>query len=454
MRAGASPTRDALVNRISEIADVVLMRYRLEPRAGIEFVSPSSLPILGYRPDEFYASPALGLEIVHPEDRERLARECACDPEATFVGRAVRKDGRVRWIERRQTRVAGRGGRRAYLEATLRDITEQHDAAEALRESEHRWQAVFETAHDVFLLADDNRRVVAANPAAAAFFGVPVAKIVGRKIDDFTSDDTERRWALLLRDGSLRNEGVWRRPDGSARYVQVSATANVAPGHHLAVVHDITEQRAAAEALQEIQVRFRTAFERAPIGMALVAVDGSWLEVNAAFCEFLGYSEEELLATTWQALTHPDDLGTNLASVEATLAGRIAGYTTEKRYVRKDGEIVVGRLNIALVRGPEAEPRYFIGQLEDMTPRRQATSPGTPAEHGVTQRQIEILQLLADGRSTGQIADELFISKTTVRNHIARLLPALGVHTRVQAVVAASRLGLISMAGTEPPREG
>ena len=113
MNTGASPpASDALVNRLSEIADVVLMRYRLEPRPGIEFVSPSSLPILGYRPDEFYASPTLGVEIVHPEDRERLAHECARDPEATFVGRAIRKDGRIRWIERRQKRVADRHGRR------------------------------------------------------------------------------------------------------------------------------------------------------------------------------------------------------------------------------------------------------------------------------------------------------------------------------------------------------
>src|SRR6266487_2774108 len=90
MTTGASsfPSHDVLLTRVSEIADVVLMRYRLEPRPGIEFVTPSSLPILGYRPDEFYASPTLGLEIVHPEDRERLEHECTRDPESTFVGRA------------------------------------------------------------------------------------------------------------------------------------------------------------------------------------------------------------------------------------------------------------------------------------------------------------------------------------------------------------------------------
>ena len=434
---------EEIASRISEIADVVLMRYRLDPDPGLEYVSPSSLPILGYRPEEFYDSPALGLEIVHADDRKRLARECARDPEATFVGRAVRKDGRVRWIERRQTKVGDRRGRPVYLEATLRDVTDQHETEEALRESEDRWRAIFDAAQDVFLLADDERTVVAANAAAAEFFGVAVDDIVGSKIDDFTSD-TEDRWQQFLESGSRRVERVWLLPDGE-RHVRVSATANVAPGRHLAVVHDITEQRAMEEALGDIHRRFRAAFERAPIGMALVATAGEWLEVNRAFCEFLGYEEEELRRTTWQALTHPDDLEADLVQVEATLAGRIDGYTIEKRYLRKDGTTVLGRLNVGLVRSAGGEPRYFISQLEDITPRPEATPAATAEKRGLTQRQIEILQLLADGRSTSQIAQELFISKTTVRNHIAHLLTNLGVHTRVQAVVAGARLGLIRM---------
>lgn len=68
-----------------------------------------------------------------------------------------------------------------------------------------------------------------------------------------------------------------------------------------------------------------------------------------------------------------------------------------------------------------------------------------PGRFNLTDRQLEVLQLLADGKSTDQIAAHLFISKTTVRNHIARLMAALHVHTRVQAIIAASRAGLIRM---------
>lgn len=90
-----------------------------------------------------------------------------------------------------------------------------------------------------------------------------------------------------------------------------------------------------------------------------------------------------------------------------------------------------------------------VGIFGVSTPARSARGPTPPEKHSLTPRQLEILQLLADGKSTGRIAEELYLSKTTVRNHIAHILANLGVHTRVQAVVAASRLGLIHMPGEQ-----
>lgn len=114
---------EATLDRLTENADVVMMRHRLAEPAGIDFVSRSSERILGYRPEEFYADPMLGLAIVHPDDRERLERVCSQDPETPFVGRAVRKDGSVCWIERRQILVYDDQGHPQHLEATLRDVS-------------------------------------------------------------------------------------------------------------------------------------------------------------------------------------------------------------------------------------------------------------------------------------------------------------------------------------------
>src|SRR5215468_2004128 len=75
----------------------------------------------------------------------------------------------------------------------------------------------------------------------------------------------------------------------------------------------------------------------AAVGMALVAPDGRWLQVNRAMCEIVGYTEAELAATNFQAVTHPDDLGADLQHVEEILAGTIHTYQMEKRYLHKDG---------------------------------------------------------------------------------------------------------------------
>lgn len=113
----------ATLDRLAENADVVVIRYQLGDQPKIDFVSRSAERILGYRPQEFYADPKLGLAIVHPDDQERLEHACSADPETPFVGRAVRKDGSTCWVERRQIRVDDEHGQPQHLEATLRDVS-------------------------------------------------------------------------------------------------------------------------------------------------------------------------------------------------------------------------------------------------------------------------------------------------------------------------------------------
>jgi PAS domain S-box-containing protein len=113
------------------------------------------------------------------------------------------------------------------------------------------------------------------------------------------------------------------------------------------------------------------AFENSPIGKALVALDGSWLKVNTELCRILGYSEKELLAKTFQAITHPEDLGEDLENVNRVLAGEINTYEMEKRYVHKQGHFVWAQLNVSLVRGSDSDPLFFVSQIQDITQRRE-----------------------------------------------------------------------------------
>jgi PAS domain S-box-containing protein len=117
--------------------------------------------------------------------------------------------------------------------------------------------------------------------------------------------------------------------------------------------------------------RFRHAFEFAGIGMAIFALDGRWLRVNKSLCEIVGYAEAELLQKTFQDITHPDDLDTDLALLRELIDGRRRFYQMEKRYFHRDGHIVSIRLTASLVRDSAGAPLHGIAQIEDIMERKQ-----------------------------------------------------------------------------------
>jgi PAS domain S-box-containing protein len=118
---------------------------------------------------------------------------------------------------------------------------------------------------------------------------------------------------------------------------------------------------------------WRLAFTNAPIGCAIVALDGTFLQVNEALCRLVGYGSDELLTLTFQDITHPDDLEADLALVHALVAGDIPNYRMEKRYLRRDGTPVWSSLTVSLVHNADGSPAYFISQIEDVDQRRAAT---------------------------------------------------------------------------------
>ena len=119
--------------------------------------------------------------------------------------------------------------------------------------------------------------------------------------------------------------------------------------------------------LWEAEQRFRLAFDNAPIGMALVSVDGRFLEVNQALCDIVGYPAGELLMKSFQDITVPGDLDADLGYVRQMLAGEIRTYSMDKRYFHAAGHEVRIRLSVSLVRDEDDEPRYFISQIEAIT---------------------------------------------------------------------------------------
>ncbi|WP_342324489.1 diguanylate cyclase [Kosakonia sp. BYX6] len=129
--------------------------------------------------------------------------------------------------------------------------------------------------------------------------------------------------------------------------------------------------RAERKHITESEERFRNAMEYSAIGMALVGTEGQWLQVNKALCRFLGYSQEELRLMTFQQLTWPEDLNTDLEQLAQLVRGEIASYSMEKRYYTRNGDLVWALLAVSVVRHADGTPLYFIAQVEDINDLKQ-----------------------------------------------------------------------------------
>jgi diguanylate cyclase (GGDEF)-like protein/PAS domain S-box-containing protein len=125
--------------------------------------------------------------------------------------------------------------------------------------------------------------------------------------------------------------------------------------------------------LHEAEARFRIAFEEAGVGMAIVGLDGRFLRVNRELARVLGTTEAQLLAGAGMlAVSHPDDAAARSADFSRLAAGELDRYKRDRRYRRADGSTLWGATTISLVRDDQGRPLYAIGQLEDITARREA----------------------------------------------------------------------------------
>ena len=134
---------------------------------------------------------------------------------------------------------------------------------------------------------------------------------------------------------------------------------------------DISSQKSIELALVESDRRFRGAFEHTAVGMALMNMNGRWMQVNKALCQMSGYSESELLCKTYQEMTHPDDLHLDNEFTRKLYTGELDHYHMEKRYLRKDGEIINALISVSLVRDLQENPVHYVLQVQDITDRKR-----------------------------------------------------------------------------------
>ncbi|MAG36272.1 MAG: hypothetical protein CL878_08515, partial [Dehalococcoidia bacterium] len=248
-------------------------------------------------------------------------------------------------------------------------------------ESQQRLAAILEATSDFVGMADEEGRVQYVNRAGREIVGIDEeTDVTTTKIADYHPE-----WAnnliideaipTAIRDGTWVGESALQSRDGREVPASQVLTAHKATdgqvGYLSTIMRDISERKRAEEALRQSEARYRSILEGAPIGLAQVDLDGSYVEVNEALQDILGYSREELLATGFVAMTHPDDVASTNEHFKALAEGKQDFYQIEKRYLSKRGDVVWVNLAVSLVRDAENQPLFAIGMIEDIRQRKQ-----------------------------------------------------------------------------------
>lgn len=222
-------------------------------------------------------------------------------------------------------------------------------------------------------------RHVSDNAATASFFGRPAATIAGRFAGELgVPAELLGMWLQHYRTAIRSGQPVHFEYDhataaGPRRLSAIvcAIAPDDAPPRCEYIVEDVTARRKDQERIRLSEERFRNAFDNAAIGMALVATDGRWLQVNRSLCSITGYDEHELLATNFQSITHPEDLDADLGNTEQLLRGEIRSFQMEKRYIHKSGRLVPVLLSVSVVHDGEGRPLHFVSQIEDVSERKR-----------------------------------------------------------------------------------
>ena len=256
------------------------------------------------------------------------------------------------------------------------------ESAEHKRTQErHRLEeAALEHSLNAVVLADLEGRLRWVNPAFLRLWGLADRHAaLGSHLGDFWADPGSVVAVLnrLVRDGDpVEGELKARRDDGTTFDAHFTASlAKDDAGRSLGVLGtflDVTESRHLQAIVAENEDRFRRTFDQAPTAAAMAGLDGRLFRVNRAFCTFTGYTEAELQGLHFSDITHPEDLADGLAALRQLIGGGLGLYEANKRYLRKDGRVAWGRLNLSLIRGPGGEPQYFLPMIEDISARREA----------------------------------------------------------------------------------
>jgi PAS domain S-box-containing protein len=287
------------------------------------------------------------------------------------------------WHEFNWSPICALNGEVQGVTAFIHDITRRKQIENALVESELKYRTLFESSDDAVMLLD-NERFLDCNPAALRVFGYsakeeflgkhPAEVSPPRQADGRDSRSAAREnIATAFKKGRSHFEWLHQRADGTVFPADVLLAPTDFHSRKVlqATVRDISERRRAEQALRESEERYRRIVESNAVGIVTADPDLRFTSANRRFCEMLGYTEEELGRMTLPDITHPDSVDQDRASVARVRDGEKPYYRTEKRYIRRDGNVVHAETTVFPIGAESEHPPRTLALVEDITERKQ-----------------------------------------------------------------------------------
>jgi PAS domain S-box-containing protein len=249
----------------------------------------------------------------------------------------------------------------------------------AARRADARYRQIVDTAYEGVWLLDVDARTLFVNQRTAKMLGYAPEELLGRRIVDFMDEASrhtaEGTFIERLRTMNEQFEFKFRRKDGTVFPALVAGSAihddKRAVVGALGMITDITALKHTEEALRKSETELRVVFESAAIGMALLNEEGRLVKSNVALQQFVGRDERELAEITFRDFSHPEDTENDLQLLESFKRGTRRSYQSERRFIRKDGAVLWGRLTVSTVQPEKGVRGYAIAMVENVNERRE-----------------------------------------------------------------------------------
>ncbi len=385
--------------------------------------SETMYEMFGVTPQTFHASYEEYLQLIHPDDREMLQKilQDAYQTGASYTvyHRVLFATGEVRFIEGHGQVELDETGQVRKLLGTAQDITERRRAemeTSRFYDGLRVLHAVNTELSNVETLDELHRRAIELGRSVLGFDRLGIISIHGEQMQGTFGTDIA---------GAIRDERAWQKtitPDdpvwqimqarervrfwndiplydyehlvgvgwkaiallvNAGEVVGWISTDNLLQGSPMSeyqvellslyatTLANLISQKRTQETLRQSEHQFRLLFDNAPIGMATISMAGKFIQVNAALCYTLGYTENELLSLSIGTITYPEDAKADADMLHATIAAKSLNYGLEKRYVKKDGQIVSAIMRGTVLYDTQNQPTSVIGQVIDITERKR-----------------------------------------------------------------------------------